>query len=315
MHMRRFTQLLFRCTALAHMSLWYPAPLGGAKEANSLTTRVDDKLNFPLGCCDADGAPTLASPGDCRGHLNLLDTDEGEPQVTWEPGQNAHFELSDYTYTIGAPGSTHYGGSCQIGFSIDKGQTWRVAASYHGNCPHRADTGNQIFNFRVPTGLPTGPAVFAWVWLNREHESFMNCASVQIGSGSNNVTVPSQGIMARTSKTRMEPSPRHTDPPREEDSPYTSGRYDIPTSECSNSAAKHTRRQHEQSKHMHSFKRRQDYFLRAAQSMTLRGSKSLKRVPDVCDWDSAPTMETSYYTTDAKCAAGAKTKKNRKRRF
>jgi hypothetical protein len=105
------------------MSLWYPPPLGGTQEANPLTTQVDDELNFPIGCCDAEGAPTLPSPGDCPGHLDLLDTTEGTPQVTWEPGQDAYFQLSDHTYTTSAPGSTHYGGSCQIGFSVDKGQT------------------------------------------------------------------------------------------------------------------------------------------------------------------------------------------------
>jgi hypothetical protein len=68
----------------AHMSLWYPPPLGGSLQANPLTTQVDNELNFPIGCCDSDGRPTLPSPGDCRGHLHLLDTVEGRPQVTWE---------------------------------------------------------------------------------------------------------------------------------------------------------------------------------------------------------------------------------------
>ena len=69
-------------TTRAHMSLWYPPPLGGTQEANPLTTKVDDELNFPIGCCDSEGAPTLASPGVCRGYLDLLDTLEGTPQVT-----------------------------------------------------------------------------------------------------------------------------------------------------------------------------------------------------------------------------------------
>ena len=64
------------------MSLQYPPPLGGTQEANSLTTKVDGELNFPIGCCDLEGAPTLASLGVCRGYLDLLDTLEGTPQVT-----------------------------------------------------------------------------------------------------------------------------------------------------------------------------------------------------------------------------------------
>jgi hypothetical protein len=227
-------------TTRAHMSLWYPPPLGGAQGANPLTTQVDDELNFPIGCCDSEGAPTLPSPGDCRGHLDLLDTTEGTPQVTWEPGQDTYFQLSDYTYTTGAPGSTHYGGSCQIGFSVDKGQTWKVAASYHGNCPHRQQDSLQTFQFRVPSNLPSGPAVFAWIWLNREHESFMNCASVQIGSSSGNSTI---SIYSSSTAHRHQSSPQH---------------------------------------------------------------RAEKLASDVCDWDSAPRMETSYYSTDANCAPNAK---------
>ena len=102
-------------------------------------------------------------------HLDLFDDDE--PQVTWQPGQDAYFQLSDYTYTADAPGGTHYGGSCQVGFSTDKGETWKVAASYNGNCPLRGDDGSpevQTFDFKVPTGMPEGKALFAWIWLNRK---------------------------------------------------------------------------------------------------------------------------------------------------
>ena len=148
-------------TAWAHMSLWYPPPLGGSLDANPLTTQVDNKFNFPIRCCDSLGEPTLPSLGDCRGYLDLLDTDEGRPQVTWESGQDAYFQISDYTYDIAAPGSNHYGGSCQVGFSVDKGQTWKVAASYHGNCPHCQKAALQIFHFRVPLNIPSGLAVFA----------------------------------------------------------------------------------------------------------------------------------------------------------
>ncbi|EMD66420.1 hypothetical protein COCSADRAFT_84949 [Bipolaris sorokiniana ND90Pr] len=223
-------------TARAHMSLWYPPPLGGSKEANSFTTQVDKEFNFPIGCCDSQGEPTLPSPGDCRGHLDLLDTEEGRPQVTWKPGQDAYFELSDHMYSIGVPGSTHYGGSCQVGFSVDKGQTWKVAASYHGNCPHRDKNMPQVFEFKVPLNIPTGIAVFGWIWLNREHEFFMNCAAVQISSSSSSTTTRTYKSF-KTLHRRLE-----------------------------NSAS------------------------------------------DVCDWNTAPSMETSYYSVDARCAPSAKLK-------
>lgn len=65
---------------------------------------------------------------------------------------------------------THYGGSCQVGFSTDGGETFKVAASYQGNCPHRnAELGSgQNFDLTIPDDLPAGEAVFAWTWINRE---------------------------------------------------------------------------------------------------------------------------------------------------
>ena len=182
MYSQHVSLLALAGVAQAHMSLWYPGPLGGATTANRFSTVVDPELNFPLGCCGSSG--TGPSPGLCRGHLDLFDVEDA--QLTWQPGEDAYFQLSDYTYTQGAAGSTHYGGSCQVGFSTDRGETWKVAASYNGNCPLRGADGSpevQTFDFKVPTGMPEGKALFAWIWLNREHESFMNCAAVQIGSG------------------------------------------------------------------------------------------------------------------------------------
>ncbi|KAF2624897.1 lytic polysaccharide monooxygenase [Macroventuria anomochaeta] len=203
MYTKCISLLALAGAAQAHMSLWYPGPLGGTKEANKASTDVDPELNFPLGCCDSEGKPTAPSPGVCRGHLDLFDTEDA--QVTWQPGQDAYFQLSDYTYTADAPGGTHYGGSCQVGFSTDRGETWKVAASYNGNCPLRGEDGSpevQTFDFKVPTGMPEGKALFAWVWLNREHESFMNCAAVQIGEGSGNTTTPTNPAAPSVSATK-----------------------------------------------------------------------------------------------------------------
>jgi hypothetical protein len=58
-----------------------------------------------------------------------------------------------------------------------------------GNCPHRKGSGSpeeQTFEFNVPLGMPKGDALFAWSWLNREHESFFNCAKVHIESNDRN---------------------------------------------------------------------------------------------------------------------------------
>lgn len=93
--------------------------------------------------------------------------------------------------SIAPYGGTHYGGSCQVGFSVDQGKSFHVVRSYEGNCPHRkgsTDASTQQFPFTVPSDLPNGDAVFAWTWMNREQEFFMNCAVVSITGGSGNST-------------------------------------------------------------------------------------------------------------------------------
>ncbi|OAL56147.1 hypothetical protein IQ07DRAFT_498232 [Pyrenochaeta sp. DS3sAY3a] len=310
----------------AHMSLWYPPPLGGAHAANKLTTQVDEQLNFPYGCCDSEGAPTLLSPGDCRGHLDLLDAAEGQPQVTWKPGNEAYFQLSDHTYSSDAPGSTHFGGSCQVGFSTDRGRTWKVAASYHGDCPHRAGDGSpesQKFYFKVPIGMPQGSAIFAWIWLNRENESFMNCASVEIGEGSRNVTTSNAQVPFE--------SPTHK-PALESERQLFSGSKLLPESsirlaqsvKTPSSSTLPTRPAHDNSllptvRHHHgNFS--SSYSLIGSVSCECKSSRHCtcdppshlnrsqleKRAPEACSWDSAPEMVTSYFTVDARCRPGAK---------
>ncbi|KAF7445908.1 Lytic polysaccharide monooxygenase [Pyrenophora tritici-repentis] len=311
--------LTLAVTTLAYMSLWYPPPLGGTLEANPLTTQVDNELNFPIGCCDSHGKPTLPSPGDCRGHIDLLDTEEGRPQVTWEPGQDAYFQLSDHTYTTGAPGSTHHGGSCQIGFSVDKGQTWKVAASYHGNCPHRQQDSLQTFQFKVPFNMPSGPAVFAWIWLNREHEFFMNCASVQIGSSSGYSTMSVYASSTIGSTIYHTALPAPTDGIRRKGETYECGNRDrVSTSRDRWSSQKLTRSRWEHTKYRHSSKHHRYYYMHRAhrdQSPRQHYHMPERLASDACDWNSAPRMETSYFSTDAKCAPNAKLKNPRSDTF
>ncbi len=296
------------------MSLWYPLPLGGSAEANPLTTQVDNKLNFPIGCCDPHGKPTLPSPGDCRGHLHLLDTEEGRPQVTWEPGEDAYFQLSDYTYTAGAPGWTRYGGSCQVGFSVDRGQTWKVTAPYHGNCPHRQESDPQIFHFKVPLNIPSDPAVFAWIWLNREHESFMNCVSVQISSRSGRSTMPIQSNSTAGSTMYRTALPAPTGEAPVEGEQHGSGDCDEDSASRSSwRGPETTRRRWEHAKHRHSRKHpRYYYYVRKFHKHPLSREHRHRpeiRASDACDWNTAARMETSYYSMDASCAPNAKLNK------
>lgn len=152
--------------AHAHLQLAYPAPFNAFNNPHR-TTPKDPYLQYPYDCC----GPGARWKCPWRGYHSLSGTPDGQPtsgsQQNWS------------TTGIG----NHYGGSCQVGFSVDGGETFRVSTSYEGNCPHR-DAGNgpegQDFTFTVPHDLPTGFQLFAWTWFNREQEFNMNCAAVNI---------------------------------------------------------------------------------------------------------------------------------------
>ncbi|PGH06102.1 hypothetical protein AJ79_06636 [Helicocarpus griseus UAMH5409] len=152
----------------AHMRLHNPPPFGAPNNPH-LTGPPDTTLSNPYNCC---GKPT---PFPCKGYLSHLHTPQGSPVATWPVG-------STQTFTLSGSGN-HYGGSCQVGFSIDEGKSWKVVRSFEGNCPHRdggTEAAGQGFEFRVPADLPVGESVFAWTWINREGEFNMLCAAVRI---------------------------------------------------------------------------------------------------------------------------------------
>lgn len=113
-------------------------------------------------------------------------TPEGAPTATWAAGSQQSWNISG----IG----NHYGGSCQVGFSTDRGESFKVATSYEGNCPHRNNgvgPEGQDFDFTVPDDIDTGVQVFAWIWYNREQEFNMDCAAVNITSSTKTTAEPS----------------------------------------------------------------------------------------------------------------------------
>lgn len=68
-------------------------------------------------------------------------------------------------------GAAHSGGSCQVGFSYDKGKSWVVVKNWEGNCPRVASPGeitnvyntNQNYTFLIPDDFPSRQRViFAW---------------------------------------------------------------------------------------------------------------------------------------------------------
>jgi hypothetical protein len=103
----------------------------------------------------------------------------------------------------------HYGGSCQVGFSTDGGNTFHVVTSYEGNCPHRNNGDGpqgQDFDFTVPADLPAGVQLFAWIWYNREQEFNMNCAAVEIIAGQDNVPPSSSAAASATQNSSIAPT-------------------------------------------------------------------------------------------------------------
>jgi hypothetical protein len=178
---------------IVNETLDYPASFNASNNPHR-TTEPDPYLQYPYDCC----GPNNRWAYPCReppwihhllgittdllfagGYEKLLGTPEGAPTATWLAGSTQNWSISG----IG----NHYGGSCQVGFSTDRGASFHVATSYEGNCPHR-DAGNgpdgQEFEFAVPTDISAGTHIFAWIWYNREQELNMNCAAVEITSPS-----------------------------------------------------------------------------------------------------------------------------------
>ncbi|KAI9741409.1 MAG: hypothetical protein M1835_003110 [Candelina submexicana] len=174
--------LLTQITAvLAHMQLTYPPPFAAENNPHR-TDPADEHLDYPYNCC---GRQDIFP---CRGYLKLLGTPQGASVASWPAGSQQNFNMSG----IG----NHYGGSCQVSFSVDQGKTFLVAKSYEGNCPHRNqgnDAGGQNFDFTVPADINTGDVIFAWTWFNREQEFYMNCAAVTITPGTGAGAEPAAG--------------------------------------------------------------------------------------------------------------------------
>lgn len=151
----------FYCLSSAHMELSWPPAL--RSKYNSYTTDVDYDMTSPLS--------RLGSDYPCKGYQSLLDSPEGKPVATWQPGKMYNFTLAGF--------AKHGGGSCQASLSFDRGKTWTVIHSYIGQCPLKPS-----WEFILPNDTPQGDALFAWTWFNTigNREMYMNCAHVAIES-------------------------------------------------------------------------------------------------------------------------------------
>jgi hypothetical protein len=238
MYFNALALLTLTGAVLGHLNLEDPLGLG----------HDDQEANYPLGCCTTEGTglgPNKEAtaegvppgPRGCRGYLHLLDSTPS--RTTWKGGEKVTFKLQS-NHPNGLS-STHYGGSCQTGFSFDRLVTTKVATSFPGSCPHRKDGSDQTFEIEIPDDIPSGDALFIWTFNNREGEFFESCAPVTIeGSGpadnstittpeegnttkapSSSATAPTRTPGATSSSTKTKPEQSIQTPPVEEESDET----------------------------------------------------------------------------------------------
>ncbi|KAI5808221.1 hypothetical protein DFH27DRAFT_545037 [Peziza echinospora] len=158
---------LLSTTVLAHMHLISPRPLG-------FDARNPTEYDWWVGRL---GGARTQNPYPCRGKVALMDTEESA--ATYNAGQSYEFKLGGT--------SPHWGGSCQLSLSYDRGVTFRVLKSWSGACPNRQNTpgadNGQNFKFTVHADAPSGTALLGWSWINREREYYHNCAKVTVVGG------------------------------------------------------------------------------------------------------------------------------------
>ncbi|KAH7396345.1 hypothetical protein BKA66DRAFT_454928 [Pyrenochaeta sp. MPI-SDFR-AT-0127] len=161
-------------SATAHMTLNYPIPFN--KE--SLNSSPLEPADFP-----------------CKQRPGVYQVDT---MNRWDAGTT---ETVSFT-----GGATHGGGSCQFSITSDSEPTeqsqWKVIHSVIGGCPTN-NTGNDsddpaahvaaTFPVTMPSNVPDGRYTFAWSWVNKigNREFYMNCAPIQVGSGSGSASTAS----------------------------------------------------------------------------------------------------------------------------
>ncbi|WVW85447.1 hypothetical protein I302_107485 [Kwoniella bestiolae CBS 10118] len=167
------SSLLLASVAFAHCQLAWPYPLHSPLNPATPEAIKDYSMTSPL---------VASGTYPCKGYINNPSSDMGSV-ATLAAG-------SSMNYTI-AGTATHGGGSCQISMSYDQGSTWNVIYSVVGGCLVDGMTST----ITIPSEAPSGEALFAWGWFNRQgnREMYHNCASVTItngGSGLNSNDFP-----------------------------------------------------------------------------------------------------------------------------
>ncbi|CAF0832879.1 unnamed protein product [Adineta steineri] len=174
-----FPLLYFISVAMGHARMKYPRPLAAPADSPA-----GNYYNAPL---RPDG-----SEFPCKNLHKKADVNKN-PTETWQPGQQARFEILGHGSSGEGSLAAHSGGSCQASLSFDNGETWKVLHTFIGGCPRGVRRGTNIagpkqtFPFMVPENTKAGNALFSWSWIavtGNRNEMYQNCAVVAIaGSG------------------------------------------------------------------------------------------------------------------------------------
>jgi hypothetical protein len=166
------------------------AILGGLASACSAHMLMATPV--PYGKSTLDNSPLAVDGSDypCKQRSGVYDAEGANTAMTLGSSQPLSF--------IGS--ATHGGGSCQVSISYDENptanSTFKVIHSIEGGCPIKNVAGNtgddasavdpDVYNFTIPTTLPTGNATLAWTWFNKigDQNMYMNCAPVTLTSAS-----------------------------------------------------------------------------------------------------------------------------------
>jgi hypothetical protein len=158
--------------------------------------RLADPL--PFGLATLSSSPLAPADFPCKQRSGVYAIDAINQ---WNAGETNKIKI------MGT--AAHGGGSCQYSITTDpeptKDSQWKVIHSVIGNCltveeGNFPDLGSPLTTLNatqhpvtMPSNIPDGRYTFAWTWLNKvgQREFYMNCAPIQVGSGTGTASTKS----------------------------------------------------------------------------------------------------------------------------
>ncbi|KAI9220748.1 hypothetical protein BC828DRAFT_347980 [Blastocladiella britannica] len=141
----------------AHMAMSHPAPRQ-YKTNPGAGGQIDYSYTAPLGAYPCKGYPAQ------------------KPTLTVAAGSSISVSFDG--------SAVHGGGHCQFALSYDNDKTFVVVDTVIRECLRSG--GGYTTQVTIPATAPSGPATFAWSWINAigNREYYMNCADIQVTGGS-----------------------------------------------------------------------------------------------------------------------------------